>query len=120
MLLQEPVKVAQPIKFEPASFRDNFPQPVKAEPSKSPFVSQQMVNVSSGYFIQNSVEIQTTYLQDQVQAVKSNCNKCYQPSCVNGSCQLPINHSEDKTDISKATDYGYKEEVLNSIKNIKK
>ena len=120
MLLREPAKVAQQIKFEPVSFRDNFPQPVKAEPYKSPFVSQQMVNVGSGYFIQNSVEIQTTYLQEQAQAVKSTCNKCFQPSCIDNSCQLPVNHSEDKSDLSKATDYGYKQEVLNSIKSIKK
>ncbi|MDB4489997.1 hypothetical protein N9045_00630 [bacterium] len=120
MLLREPVKVAQPIKFEPASFRENFPQPVKAEPYKNPFVSQQIVNVGSGYFIQNSVEIQTTYLQDQAQAVKSTCNKCFQPSCIKGNCQQSVNHSENKTELGEATDYGYKEEVLNSIKNIKK
>ena len=122
LMLQAPVKVEPQLQFKPVTFKDNFPQPVKADPYKSPFVAQQVVNVGGGYFIQNSVQIKTTTTKtSQSQAVQAQSSGV----CVDGKCYPKATtesseHKDERAEQEQPTEYGYKEEVLGSIKGLNK
>tara|TARA_R110000751_G_scaffold112718_4_gene211719 strand:+ start:6184 stop:6738 length:555 start_codon:yes stop_codon:yes gene_type:complete len=108
LMFQEPVKVPEKIRFEPTEFKNNFPLLRKAQPYKSPFVSQQIVNVNSGYFIQNQVIITSKKSYPSQQKIE----------CHNGSCNIKqFSNAVEPT--HNQINFGYKTEVLDSIKNLK-